>query len=170
MTHPSQRPDSVAPGVLFAADDDENDRELFRALLAAAGVAYPCRPFARGEEMMDALIEVLRGAPAPVACFLDVKMGGMSGLDVLRWIRAQGPLQSVPVIMLSSCEDPDCLLEALRLGAQCYTAKFPKPEQLRAIIAAAEQHAVAASCADSFPVSCNLMLALGRRQVELPTV
>jgi CheY-like chemotaxis protein len=143
---------------IFAVDDEDNDRRLFLRALAAAEIEHPCRQFTCGYEMLDALIEVLRGAPLPIACFIDVKMAGMSGLDVLRWIRAQQALREMPVIMLSSSEAPDHIDEAMLHGAQCYTAKFPGPEHLRQIIENAQRFTAAACGGSAFQLPCNLLL------------
>ncbi len=142
---------------IFAVDDEETDRQLLQRALQTAKIPYPCRVFSSGAEMLDALLAVLRGAPQPILCFVDVKMAGMSGLDVLRWIRAQHGLHEIPIVMLSSSKAPDHLAEALQFGAQCYTAKFPSPEQLREIVGMAEHFAAAAN-GGSFPVTCNLLL------------
>lgn len=146
-------------GTLFAVDDDDSDRRQFLRVVTEAKIPYRCRMFPSGEAMLDALIDVLRGAPPPVACFVDVKMAGMGGLDVLRWIRAQRGLQGIPVVMLSSSDAPAHLQEALHFGAQCYTAKFPAPEQLREIMAAAESFCHAANHTTPFSLSCNLLPA-----------
>lgn len=147
-----------AERVIFAVDDEAEDRRLFGQLLQQAGIAAPCRFFTSGDEMMDALLGVLRGAPAPLACFIDVHMAGMSGFDVLRWIRCQGALDEVPVIMLSSSEDPKKLREAQGVGAQCYLAKFPSPADLRATIAEAQRFAEERSAGSAFHLDCNLLL------------
>ena len=139
-------------------DDEEVDRILFRRLLAESGVQTPCVQFAAGEQLIDALLGVLRGAMPPVACFLDVKMGGMSGFDVLRWIRCQRQLDDVSVIMLSSSEDTRDLSDALYCGAQCYVAKFPGAAQLSDILKEAEAVAAAAQTRP-FKLPCNLLLA-----------
>lgn len=137
-------------------DDEEIDRLLFRKLLAETGTSYPLQQFASGDAVIDAFISVLRGAPAPLVCFLDVKMAGMGGFDVLRWIRCQRALEEVPVVMLSSSEEPQHFQEALHFGAQCYTAKFPPVTQLREILHEAEAVA-AASRTRPFKLPCNLL-------------
>jgi two-component system, response regulator len=147
---------------IFAVDDEEHDRQLFLRALAAAGIENPCRQFTCGCEMLDALIDVLRGDRAPVACFVDVKMARMTGLDVLRWIRAQQALHEVPVVMLSSSEASDHIAEAMLHGAQCYTAKFPAPDQLREIFANAKRFTAAACGSSTFPVACNLLFDSSR--------
>ena len=158
MTESERSSGSTPHDVVFAVDDEEGDRKLLRRIIEQSDVACDCRVFAAGEELLDALFGVLRGAQPPVACIIDVKMHGMSGLDVLRWIRAQRGLDTIPVIMLSSSDDPQYLSEAHQFGAQCYASKFPAPDQLREMIAAARRYSVAASCSSAFPLSWNMLV------------
>ena len=75
---------------IFAVDDEEDDRLLFARLLTQSGITSPVRFFSSGGEMMDALLKVLRGAPAPLACFIDVRMAGMSGFATTTARRGAG--------------------------------------------------------------------------------
>ncbi|MDO8598071.1 MAG: response regulator, partial [Sulfuricaulis sp.] len=158
--HPLDFPGNLLPSerVIFAADDEANDRLLFARLLAPPGPGNPCRFFSSGEEIMSAFLKVLRGSPAPLACFVDVKMAGVSGFDVLRWIRWQDALDSMPVIMLSSFDDPQKLNEAGGVGAQCYVKKFPSAADLHAIISAAQRYSADSATAAAFHLPCNLLL------------
>jgi CheY-like chemotaxis protein len=142
-------------------DDQEFDRVLFARLLRDTGVSNPCVTFSRGEDLIDALIEVLRGAPAPLLCFLDVKMAGMNGFDVLRWIRCQHACDEIPVVMLSSSNEPRDLGEAHHCGAQCYVAKFPQVDQMSLILREAERVAASAA-AGPFKLPCNLLLPVAQ--------
>lgn len=151
------RPRTPAASIVFCVDDDAADRQLFGRLLQQPGLDYPCHTFGCGEDLLDALLNVLRGAPPPLACFVDVKMDGMSGFDVLRWIRCQHALDCVPVIMMSSCEDPAVLVDAASSGAQCYVAKFPTAAQLRELMYEAERYSAAHSSAGAFQVPFNLL-------------
>jgi CheY-like chemotaxis protein len=144
--------------LIFAVDDEATDRLMLERLLQQPGLEYGSRFFASGDEMIDALLKVLRGATPPLACFIDVKMAGMSGFDVLRWIRCQDALDAVPVIMLSSSEDPEKLTEARGVGAQCYAAKFPSEAELRAIITEARRYAEDYAGPAAFRLPCNLLL------------
>ena len=67
---------------------------------------------------------------------LDVSMPGLSGLDVLRSLAAEGTVPGLPVIMFSSQEAASD--QAMRLGAQGYVMKGDSDE-LRALI---ERHTV----------------------------
>lgn len=151
----ASRPPSTP--VVYFVDDEAVDRQFFGQLLQQPGLDYPCQAFACGEELLDALLQVLRGAPPPLVCFVDVKMAGMSGFDVLRWIRCQHTLDCVPVIMMSSSEDPVALSDAASSGAQCYVAKFPTAGQLRELMFEAERYSVAHSASASFQVPFNLL-------------
>jgi CheY-like chemotaxis protein len=143
--------------VIFSADDCAADRLLFARLLEQRSPEYLCDFFTSGEEMIGALITVLRGAPAPLACFIDVRMGGMSGIDVLRWIRCQNALEAMPVIMLSSSDDPQTLSEVYGYGAQCFVSKFPNATELRAVLAEAERYAQDRATPLAFHLPCNLL-------------
>lgn len=142
---------------VFCVDDEAADLRIFERLLQEPGLDYPCRLFRCGEDLLEALLQVLRGAPAPVACFVDVKMTGMSGFDVLRWIRCQRPLDAIPVIMLSSADDPATLADAAACGAQCYIAKFPTATQLRELMFEAERYGAAHAGPGAFQVPFNLL-------------
>lgn len=155
MEAPLQR-EPVKPPPLFLVDDEEIDRTLFPRLVREADLPHPVRVFARGEEFIDAMIEVLRGADAPLVCFVDVRMPGMNGFDVLRWVRCQHALDNVPVVMLSSSEEAHHLSEAQHAGAEAYVAKFPTTAQLRELVGEA-QRVTAAATDHAFKLPCNLL-------------
>ena len=72
---------------------------------------------------MAALTAVARkdpGAEVPLVCVLDIKMVGLSGFDILRWMRSQHELDSLPVLMFSSSDHPADVQTARDLGAQGY--------------------------------------------------
>jgi DNA-binding response OmpR family regulator len=54
---------------------------------------------------------------------LDLKMPKMDGLEVLRRIRADERLHSVPVVMLTSSREERDLIESYRLGVNAYVVK-----------------------------------------------
>lgn len=64
----------------------------------------------------------------PDIILMDVRMPGMSGLDVLRKLNAQG--NQVPVLMLTTFEDKESLQHAIKLGAKGYLLKDVSLENL----------------------------------------
>jgi diguanylate cyclase (GGDEF)-like protein len=103
-------------GRLLVVDDVEDNRAIL------------CRRF---EKRNYEVVEAIDGAQALDllsrfhfdAVLLDVMMPGVSGLDVLRSIRSQDHLRSLPVIMVTARTDSEDVVEALHLGADDYITK-----------------------------------------------
>lgn len=152
--------------IIAAVDDDADDVDLLRLLLRKAGIAHPLQIYGEGEAVVGALSKLVDDsikALSPLLCFLDVKMPAMSGLDVLRWIRSQPALDPLPVVMLSSSDDPADIKQAAQHGAQCYLAKYPQPATLREVVGEAERFAQGAPASECFRMPTNLLLVRGRR-------
>ncbi|MSO50159.1 MAG: sigma-54-dependent Fis family transcriptional regulator [Acidobacteria bacterium] len=93
---------------LLVIDDDSAIRETMRMLLEYDG--YDVLLAASGQEGL-AMVE----KEAPDLAFLDVKMPGMDGLEVLS--RLRGMNDSLPVVIVSAHGNTTTALEAGRLGA-----------------------------------------------------
>jgi len=87
----SGMPASPTP-VVYVVDDDRDNRELLAEALTAMSVVTQC--FASGETALAAFLDVR--VPVIVT---DIHMGGMSGVDLARRIRAADP--SVGVLGIS---------------------------------------------------------------------
>jgi len=151
------------PRVIVAADDDEDDIDLLKLLFRKAGITQPLEVFRHGEELIESLQHRLKKAAAalPMLCLLDVKMPGISGHDVLRWIRGQSRLDAMPVVMVSSSELPDDVKLAAEQGAQCYLAKYPQPSVLRRLVDEAQNFAQGPTAGTWFGLPANLLLRWG---------
>lgn len=102
--------------VAVVDDDAENCRALGE-LLAAEG--FDPLPFDGGEAVWLAMVS---GQIRPDAVVLDVRMPGLSGVDLLRRIKARFP--SIPVVLVSAFADEQVWLEGVEAGA---ADVFPKP-------------------------------------------
>jgi DNA-binding response OmpR family regulator len=60
--------------------------------------------------------------------YMDIRMPGLAGLDVLKLIHASYP--AIPVILFTAQPDVNSAIEALRLGASDYLLKPLKPEAI----------------------------------------
>jgi two-component system, chemotaxis family, response regulator Rcp1 len=135
--------DSFAPPLadrVLLVEDSEEDIVLFRRLLVRADVRVALDVAMDGETairwLSEKLAEVGCGRPVlPRAIFLDLKLPGASGSEVLRWIRAQPELERTLVAICSASTAERDLAEAESLGAHVYITKFPGPERLAAILA-----------------------------------
>lgn len=104
-------------------DDQTLVRQGIRSLLALSGEVSIVAEAADGNE---AIAVVTRERPDVV--LLDVRMPRKSGLDVLRELREAGALP--PTILLTTFDDDEALIEAVKAGARGYLLKDVSLEQL----------------------------------------
>jgi len=74
-------------------------------------------------------VDVAREIDATVV-LVDLRMPEIDGFEVTRRLRADKDTESIPVIMLSSEEDPDIKAKAFAAGANDYLVKWPDPREL----------------------------------------
>jgi DNA-binding response OmpR family regulator len=65
---------------------------------------------------------------------LDLKMPRMSGFDVLKWLRKQGGVKRLRVVVFSSSAEPQDVNAAADLGANSYLVKPPAFQELTSTI------------------------------------
>jgi CheY-like chemotaxis protein len=112
---------------ILHAEDDVAAAELTVAALASLGLAGDVVTVGDGETVLDQL--GLRGdskstrPEPPRFLLLDLKLPGMSGLEVLAEIRRQPSLRTLPVVILSSSSDPAQLRQCYELRANAYVIK-----------------------------------------------
>ena len=93
---------------VLVVDDEPSMREFLEIMLSGEG--YQIRTAASGEEGF----EIYR-AKRPDLVLTDVRMPGMSGLDLIREIHAVDPW--MPVIAITAYASADDAIRALREGA-----------------------------------------------------
>ena len=106
-----------AATAIVLAEDDPAIRTLFKRTLTGAG--YDVLPAMDVEQAMDFL-----RAPGIAAAILDmlfVNSGGLSGLDLLRYIRGEPSLVNLPVIVLTGFTlNHSVIAEVELLGAKLW--------------------------------------------------
>jgi two-component system response regulator len=125
--------------VILVAEDDADDLFLLRRLLNKAGVKNPVVSCGNGDEVVSYLRPVTvnsEKAVRPCLVFLDIKMPKLDGFEVLRWIRKQTTLKTLPVVILSGSDEPRDVTRATELGATRYLMKHPPPELIAELMAA----------------------------------
>lgn len=118
---------------ILIVDDEEEFARTLASRLALRDMSVRC--VFGGEEALEALAR-----ETPDLVLLDMRMPGLSGVDVLRAIRS-GKLVSTPndlpvIIITGHCSETDCA-RAEELGIQGYLAKPLHFEQLLSAIAGA---------------------------------
>ena len=106
----------TAQGTLLVVDDNALNREALTRRLGRHG--YTVAMAADGAEALAQIV----AQPFDLV-LLDIMMPGMSGLEMLRTLRAQYALADVPVIMVTAKEQSADVVAALQLGANDYVTK-----------------------------------------------
>ena len=112
---------------VLLAEDSARDVELTLEALAEHHLANEVVVTRDGAEAWDYLNRrgKYAGRPAgnPAVVLLDLKMPKMDGLEVLRAMRADEKLRTVPVVMLTSSREESDVLESYALGVNAYVVK-----------------------------------------------
>jgi signal transduction histidine kinase len=117
------RNDSARCTVLLI--DDEPFAEDFISHGLKACAPHTLRFASRPEMAVDLAKEI--GA---TVVLVDLRMPEIDGLEVTRRLRADKDTEHVPVIVLSSEDDPDLKARAFAVGANDYLVKWPDPREL----------------------------------------
>lgn len=105
---------------VWVIDDDRAIRWVLQRALAREGVG--CRLFERGQDALTAL-EAMAAAhePLPLVLVSDIRMPGLSGVDLLAKVKTVAP--DLPVIIMTAFSDLDSAVSAFQGGAFEYLTK-----------------------------------------------
>lgn len=119
------------PPTVYIVDDDMSVREALSSLIRSVGLHV--------ETFSSALSFLEHQRSSATACVvLDVRMPGMSGLDVYQQLRTRGDL--VPIVFITGHGDIPMAVRAIKAGAVEFLAKpFRDQDLLDAIRQALEQ-------------------------------
>lgn len=121
---------------VLLVEDDLNDIFIVKRAFKMADIPTPLQVVTDGQEA----IAYLRGEgkyadretyPLPKLMVMDIRMPRRSGFEVLEWVKGgQGPLRRIPVVIVSSSQNPADINRAYELGANAYMVK---PMNFRAV-------------------------------------
>jgi CheY-like chemotaxis protein len=113
---------------ILIVDDDAGHAELVRRNLRRAGVNNPIDAVCTGSDAVDYALG--RAAYAKAAhngnllLFLDINMpGGIDGVEVLRQLKCEPSTRKIPVVMLTTADDPREINRCYELGCNMYVTK-----------------------------------------------
>jgi CheY-like chemotaxis protein len=115
-----------APTILVV-EDEEDSVLLLESAFRKAQFSNPVHRVSHGALAMEYLSHAVsaknRAVPLPALVLLDLKLPLVSGLELLKWIRAHPVLHSLVVIIFTSSAEPRDIAEAYRAGANSYLVK-----------------------------------------------
>jgi CheY-like chemotaxis protein len=119
--------DTKAFAVLLV-EDDLTDVFLVKRAFKAAQIKNPLQVVTDGEEA----INYLRGAgkyadratyPLPKLIVMDIKMPRLTGFEVLAWVKSDPLLRRIPIVIVSSSDNPADINRAYESGVNAYMVK-----------------------------------------------
>ena len=115
---------------ILLAEDNDDDVTMFQIAFNRATLPHVLRVVPDGQEA----IEWLQGAgkyadrqayPMPALLLTDIKMPRKNGFDVLQFVRETTAVAKLPVVILSSSDEPKDVKRAYDGGATTYFVKTP---------------------------------------------
>jgi CheY-like chemotaxis protein len=118
---------AIEPLLIVLAEDDDGHASLVQRNLERAGLANGLHRLKDGQEALDFLRgegdHAGRNPNQPVLVLLDIKMPRVDGVEVLRQLKADPRTALIPVIMLTTTDDPREIQRCYELGCSVYVTK-----------------------------------------------
>ena len=112
------KPETIARGLIYIADDEPANRLLLERILAQGGFTH-VRSFPGGQSLLDACAK-----ETPDLVLVDLRMPGVDGFGVLEALRGGAAAETyLPVVVLTAEPSRDSQRKALRLGAADFLGK-----------------------------------------------
>ena len=112
---------------ILMAEDDDSHATLVTRVLRKAGLDNPILRFKDGQEVME-FLESINKEPAlqsgtSYLLLLDIYMPRVDGVEVLRELKTDPMLKNIPVIMLTTADDPHEVQHCYALGCNLFITK-----------------------------------------------
>jgi CheY-like chemotaxis protein len=114
---------------VLLVEDDLNDIFLVKRAFKMSRVPNPLQVVTDGEEAISYLkgegkYADRRAFPLPKLIVMDIKMPRRTGFDVLEWVKQDHRnLRRIPIVIVSSSDNPSDINRAYELGANAYMVK-----------------------------------------------
>ena len=112
--------------IILIAEDDDGHAELIEEGLRETGVCNQIIRFSNGETLWRYLTETnsfTRNKNQGYLLLLDINMPKIDGIEVLRRIKSDPDLRDIPVMMLTTTDDPREVEQCYQLGCSVYITK-----------------------------------------------
>ncbi len=125
--------------IVLLAEDNADDAIFIKRAIRKAGASVSLQHVENGEEAMSYLLGESfycdrERYPFPALIVTNMKMPRMNGLELLKWIKQQPTLKHLPVLVMSSSENPDEMSKVAALGGSSYFVKTSSLDTLKEVV------------------------------------
>ena len=124
--------------VVLIVEDDDGHARLIEKNLRRASIKNEMLRFADGQQILDFLFRRGEGRQredfTPYLLLLDIRIPKIGGVEVLRQIKQDEELRKIPVIMLTTTDDPLEVDACHRLGCSHYIVKPVEYDKFSAVL------------------------------------
>ena len=131
-THSSQAANGTTE--ILLVEDNPLDAELTLQALRDAGFSNLVAHVKDGEEALDLIFEPRTSPTLPKLILLDLHLGKMAGLHVLRRLKSDERTKGIPVVVLSASKLAIEVIESYKLGVNSYVMKPPDGKRFAEIV------------------------------------
>ena len=130
--------DEMKPATILLVEDDPGDQKLITVSLRNQKLANEVHIVGSGEEAMEFLYQ--RGkysdgfVPLPDLILLDLNMPGMGGKEFLRRIKEDDKMRTIPVVILTSSDSDEDIIDTYNLHASGYVKKPVTLEDFKRVV------------------------------------
>ena len=123
---------------LILVEDDQGHAVLIEKNLRRAGLASEIVRFANGQEALDYIFGTIVGSGdepvVPCVILLDLNLPEVDGCQVLQQLKSDPKTRRIPVVVLTTTENPHEIKRCYDLGCNAYISKPVEYDQFSAVI------------------------------------
>jgi CheY-like chemotaxis protein len=113
---------------MLVVEDSDEDFEALQRVLQRSPLAIPLQRCANGDRALAFLSRIgndpdRESAPRPGLIVLDLNLPGTDGREVLRWIKQDDKLKSIPVVVFTTSNNPKDIEDCYQYGVNSYIVK-----------------------------------------------
>ncbi|MGL4620766.1 response regulator [Chroococcidiopsis sp.] len=114
--------------LILLVEDNRDDEELTLMAFERSGLEYEIDVVRDGAEVLDYLFHTGKYSDRhpkqqPTLVLLDLNLPKVSGLEVIRRLRADAKTRSLPVVVLTTSNEQEDMINSYELGCNSYVRK-----------------------------------------------
>ncbi|PIQ27654.1 hypothetical protein COW36_07100 [bacterium (Candidatus Blackallbacteria) CG17_big_fil_post_rev_8_21_14_2_50_48_46] len=121
---------------VLVIEDQPLDMALIEDVVESEKIPVHLISFDCGEKAIQYLKQQKTPGLRPDLILLDLKLSGVQSLEILKKLRAEPRFGIIPIVILTSIESAWVVLDAYRLGCNCYIKKSLEPKDFSQSVSA----------------------------------